>query len=321
MISKVMAGIDVLKAKDTISYSVTMAIRVGQAQLEGTGAGTTVPSAKEEAAKHLFPQMLPLLERAQKGKAEDKQKDGLRAETAFDPCWIATASYVAQPFNIDTADFERMRIFVDANKAEATNASASGRKHYLGMDSEGHASKRAKYMQIAAHLNQVNVAVVFPTTGLYMAMVKELFMHPHIIMIVMDLSTDCGMLKPCFDDDAETAAKWMLSVVDVQPIAHLIMGGTDSPSLAGIVEYLREIDLPQPLAKFYKHTTGLARSKAYAPFEDQKSSLPTDLIIYAGLDAIVTKWVFDEFMKRRPQQVQEVQQAQLAQRAQEAQEA
>ena len=62
-----------------------------------------------------------------------------------------------------------------------------------------------------------------------------------------------------------------------------------------MVQYLRKSN--EVPSKFYKHQTGIDKIKAYARYESQDVPLPDDLIVYAGLDALVTKWAFLKFQQ------------------------
>ena len=295
--SKVMEGTGALKAN--LSFQVTMICHFTGAnkdthKLTSSGEGHTLTVAKDAAASLLYKQLKPLVERNKKERMEAKAKDKLREKAAFTQTWISAATLAVQPSMIIYPENEEvLRAFVDDQLAQAKTADESQQAHYLGMDSEGHSSNQAKYMQIAGAQGKINVAVVFQTTPEMVSIVKALFVDKRITIIVADLKAECVMLKDLFHD--ESWEEWKQGLVDVQPIAQQVMRCSPAPSLPAMVQYLRKSnEMP---SKFYKHTTDIAKMKAYAPFESQDVPLPDDLIVYAGLDALVTKWAFLKFQQ------------------------
>lgn len=167
--------------------------------------------------------------------------------------------------------------FVDAELVHAHQTPAQT-FHFVAMDSEGHMSKQAKYIQLAGKSSTV-VAFLSPEA---IESLAPLFNSDRIKMVVFDATAELRVLPKLFNSNPAR-------LYDLQQLARIIMDTGSGPSLENFTSYL----LGRQHGSLVKMANLNANIRPYDAFESD-ADLPVQLQYYAAMDALATLWAFNK---------------------------
>jgi hypothetical protein len=244
--------------------------------IQGEGSGESQKVATAAAASALVEQLEPLYNEMQARKREEKERTKKDANSAFALDFVEVVTLECGTPQVTG----NVHIFVDhVNGALLGDGVES---LHLGLDSEGHKTGKAKYMQLSTE----KMAVVFFVDSSTVAAVKPLFENKKIIFIVCGLQGE----MPKLPDDCVQG-----QFVDLQLLAGTRMTGAGTPSLVAICGHLycggREVK------KFANVAADISKHK-WDIFE-RPPPLPYTLLLYAAMDAFFNLVAYREFTTRR----------------------
>jgi hypothetical protein len=303
-----------LKAEMTFQVRVE-SVRQGKAPMEGNGKDKDIKVATEAACVELVNKLASdyeavKLEMRLEKQAKRKEQLLKMPDTGFHPIWVPTLTLKLKHGRVSQVSQVGLSLFVTKILALAD---AAPRPLVVGMDTEGqNATKErpfahAHFMQLAAGSD--NECVVFRTTKANLEIALALFIKSKIIIAVAGKNEDCAMLKKIFSPDDNLV--WMERIADVQLLGMKEMGLESAPKLEAMVSHMWEAE--PPLMKFLHDEGKDTREKVYACFDDDtKEALGADMLLYAALDAMAAKELYEYFSSLAPAESTEATKASAA---------
>jgi hypothetical protein len=281
-----------------LTYDITITAQHGDQEFKGEGTGQTSKAALEAANADLLPDLTKALE--EKEKARIRREEEKASQEASQG-----ASFTASWFSISTIG---MKEYSKITFVGAVELGEFCKRHmelakiswpyFVGMDTEGNRKTELRQfvhphvMQLSA--GDYNETVVFRTDSECLKIVEGFFRDPNITIAVFDKPIELMGLGDLFGSGKidEITKDWM----DVQEIAARTWQSA-KPSLEHMLTKM--LGLHTPLTKFAPSATQLEKEKTYARYEQATPEpLDEDLLLYAGLDAIITKWALLKFHEK-----------------------
>jgi hypothetical protein len=273
-----------LKNGASLSLMYTVEVNVFSAAKAFIGVGTatesTLTAANVAASEKVLGIVGTFVDELKAKTAAEKK----RVEDAEGVQWKANFTlfmhkHMGFPKFRMVRDLPELQNFV-TNELAFAEQQPQGEFHFLGMDSEGHRSSSAKYIQLAGHSTTV---VVFLSEEA-IEILRPLFSAVQIKMVVFDAAREFQKLPPSLN------VRHVDDLYDLQKLAKSVMGKV--PSLENFTSFLLKYDQGTLVKMANLHPA----ISYYDPFETN-SALPDELQYYAAVDALATLWAFHECRK------------------------
>jgi hypothetical protein len=280
------------KLRASLHYVTTVTARHDGQVLSGRGEGVSAKIAYEMAHENILPAMQQAIELQDNARRLEEEKKG-DTWANFNAAWFASC-FLRLHCGMSVIELVNEEGLADYTKRHMEAAKLT-QPYIVGLETEGGGAsllrpyKHAHVMQLSA--GNDHETVVFRTTSRCLEIVEAFFGDLNMTIAMFDRTAERGGLVNLFG--MEKTDSMMERFKDVQEIAADVLK-MPKPSLECMVTKM--FNLPAaPLTKFARGSTKQEIGKTYELRYEGQGLLDDEAIMYAGLDAIITKWAYEQF--------------------------